>query len=907
MGARNSGVNWPLLRGLAALASCGLLSAAWAQDEISGDGEDPLAMEEIVVTATKRSTNLMETPLAVSAFTQDDLDREGVADVTDLSALVPGLEVGLSPSDSGVQVTVRGITSNNFTELGDPSVGIHVDGMYSPRPQSGLAMMHDVDRVEILRGPQGTLFGRNSTSGAINIISARPKFDSMSGYVSVGYGRFSALNMHGVLNLPVSDSFALRTAVMVDRADSYIYQEPDYFDLAWDTDNDGSLDGPHDVRPDGIPNVDQRRNEDVGDSDAYFNADRWAGRISALFTPGDAITWLLSYEHYNDRGAGTLSLKDCEKAEGTFFACDHDQWYATVNVPGKLDMSIRTLRSELVWDVAETMVFELRLAHSSQERFQQYDGDGGVYPHPDHPAYGINRNCCGQWSSLLIRDPEAIIAAGFQPYAIQPWNDLQLTTNYSDYDSRVAEVQLKSLSDAPLQWIGGLFWMREDNAIRFDVENPFCCEFVRPLALSFVQPDRQVHAEAAFLQLDYSMNEQLNFTFGYRHTRDEKIDNGGKNHETIGYWVNPTLYGPPNDFWYESYTFIGDPYGWGITNHTDYYQSDDLTDQHGTLSADFLSRVPGTDNSYQADWSKSTWRVGADYLVNEDLFLYGYVATGYRAGGFGDNVDVTGCGDFENFDFDPEYNTTWEFGWKSTHLEGRLNLLGAVFYSDYSDMQRTLWAVIGNRYDCATGEELEQTIGTLLTTNLAGADIKGIEFEWDWWAWEGGRFFGWVNYLDAKISEMEGAEDGWYCFERAWMGLTPCPPPNPAQGGRRTADFTGNRLPWSPRWSTSMFVEHNWYRGDLRLSPYFSAHWSSEMFFNDNNFDEGPYHTGQPATATFSLAFRVINEKAAWALELYSYNLTDEYVRAWMDGGPGFLRASFFPPRTYGVKFRKDF
>ena len=887
------------------LASLALAAAAIAQEDEGAEGA--LVMEEIVVTATKRATNLMETPLAVSAFTQEALDREGVEDMTDLSALVPGLEVGLSPSDSGVQVTVRGITSNNFTELGDPSVGIHFDGIYSPRPQGGLALMHDVELVEILRGPQGTLFGRNSTSGTINAISARPQFDAVSGYVSVGYGRFSAVSMTGVLNLPVSDDFALRTAIMLDRADSYIEQEPDYFDLAWDTDNDGSLDGPYDVRPDGIPNVDQRRNHEVSDSDAYFNADRWAGRLSALWTPGDAITWFLSYEYYSDHGAGTLSLKDCEKAEGTFFACDHDVWYAKVNVPGKMNMSISTVRSELVWDVTDTMVFEARLAHATQKRFQQYDGDGGVYPDPDHPAYGINRNCCGAWTSLLIRDPDAIINAGFQPYTIQPWDDLQLTTNYSDYVSRVAELQLKSLSDAPLQWIAGLFWMREENAIRFDVENPFCCGFVRPLALSFVQPDRQVRAEAAFIQFDYSPSERLNFTAGYRYTSDEKIDRGGSNHETIGYWTNPTLYGPPNDFWYESYTFIGDPYGWGITNWTDYYQADDLTDQHGTLSADFLDRVPGSDNTYQADWSKSTWRVGADYLVTEDLFVYGYIATGYRAGGFGDNVDVTGCGDFHNFDFDPEYNTTYEIGWKSTHRNGSLNLLGAVFYSDYSDMQRTLWSVIGNRYDCATGEELEQTVGTLLTTNLAGAEISGIEFEWDWWAWPGGRFFGWINYLNAEISDMPGAEDGWYCFERAYLGYSPCPPPNPVESNRRTADFEGNQLPWSPRWSTSVFVEHNWYVGGFRLSPYVSAHWSAEMFFNDNNFDEGPFHTGQPATATFNLAFRVINESNAWAVEAYVRNITDELVRAWMDGGPGFLRASFFPPRTYGLKFRKDF
>ena len=77
--------------------------------------------------------------------------------------MVPNMQIALSPSDSGVQVVVRSLSSNNFTEIGDPTVAMHFDGLYSPRPQAGMALMYDVERVEISRGPQGTLFGRNST------------------------------------------------------------------------------------------------------------------------------------------------------------------------------------------------------------------------------------------------------------------------------------------------------------------------------------------------------------------------------------------------------------------------------------------------------------------------------------------------------------------------------------------------------------------------------------------------------------------------------------------------------------------------------------------------------------------------------------------------------------------------
>ena len=149
------------------------LPEAWAEEE--------LILEEVIVTAVRRDTNLMETPLAVTALTADALAREGVNNILNIGNLVPNMQVGLSPSDSGVSIAIRGITSNNFTELGDPTVGIHFDGIYSPRPQGGLALLFDVERIDILRGPQGTLFGRNSTAGTINVINARPQFEDVSG------------------------------------------------------------------------------------------------------------------------------------------------------------------------------------------------------------------------------------------------------------------------------------------------------------------------------------------------------------------------------------------------------------------------------------------------------------------------------------------------------------------------------------------------------------------------------------------------------------------------------------------------------------------------------------------------------------------------------------------------------
>jgi len=95
--------------------------------------------------------------------------------------------------------------------------------------------------------------------------------------------------------------------------------------------------------------------------------------------------------------------------------------------------------------------------------------------------------------------------------------------------------------------------------------------------------------------------------------------------------------------------------------------------------------------------------------------------------------------------------------------------------------------------------------------------------------------------------------------------------------------------------------------GDKLLIPNVSMHWQSEMFFADNNFDEGPFHSGQKAFATFNASIRLVDTMQGWSTELYVYNLTDELVRSWADPGPGYMKASFFAPRTFGVKFHKDF
>ncbi|MGI9323055.1 MAG: TonB-dependent receptor [Pseudomonadales bacterium] len=901
-------------------------------------------IEEVVVTATKRETSLMETALSVSSMSQEDLDSAGVKNLLDIGDLVPNLQVAVSPTDSGVQVAVRGLTSNNFTEIGDPTVAMHFDGLYSPRPQAGLALMYDVERVEINRGPQGTLFGRNSTAGSINVISSRPRFDEINGAFGVEAGEFQQVTLKGWMNLPINEQLALRFSLLTEQADSWLNQSVDRYDLDWDANNDGDTDDMEDVKGDGIPNVDQRRAREVGDDEAYGAVDRHAARVSFRYQPSDVIDWNLVFDYFSDQSPGFLSLKDCEKAEDTFFACDHDQWDVATNLPGETDMTIQSIRSIFEWELSDNVILEYRVAFAKQERSQLSDGSV-AYPDPDHPAYGIVRRYFDGGADdfvdygNLVRDPALLVSLGFPDAVIQPWDDLQLETEYSTYESWVHEFQVKSQGDSDLQWIAGLFALSENNEIRFNVENPFCCASVLPLAQSFVQPERTVNSIATFVQFDYAATDLLNFTAGIRYTEDEKQDKNGANYVTTGFNLpNNGLYAPDADpnkdehqapFNYIGYAFIGRP------NAPALYQSDDLTNAYGTLGADFLQRLESSDNSHKGSGESVTWKVGFDYLLGDNWFIYGYVGTGFKSGGFGDAIDICDCNITTAFDYEPEQNITYELGLKGTLLDSKLNLIASVFYSDNEDLQQTFFAIVTSagsvirvpddyvsepgrmEMPCADGVggcvTVDRDIGTLLTANIAKAVNVGLELEFDWYAWEGGRVNGWVAFLDSQIKDFTGATDNWYCLERALLGLDRCAEPDPNNldddgNALRTSSYDGNALPWSPKWSLTVNVEHNWYLdGGLRLSPYFSVHAQDEIFFDNSNYDKGPFHSGQPTYATADFAFRVISEVDDWGLEFYVRNITDERVRSWGDRGPGFMRASFAKPRYYGLKFNKYF
>jgi iron complex outermembrane recepter protein len=201
-----------ILMASSALFICVAATPAFAQDA----AEEP-ADGDIIVTATRSETLLSKTPIALTAITDEGLRDAGVTDARALSEVVPNLAI--SENGDAVRISIRGVTSTDLTEKGDPSAAFLLDGIYIARPIETLGSFYDLERVEVLRGPQGTLYGRNTTAGVINVIAARPK-DEFEASVDARYGNLSAIGGTAMINMPLGNGLGVRAAVNYDRKDS---------------------------------------------------------------------------------------------------------------------------------------------------------------------------------------------------------------------------------------------------------------------------------------------------------------------------------------------------------------------------------------------------------------------------------------------------------------------------------------------------------------------------------------------------------------------------------------------------------------------------------------------------------------------------------------------------------------
>jgi iron complex outermembrane receptor protein len=369
----------------------------------SGESGGATVLQEVIVTAQKREENLQSTPIAVTAVTGDALGAEGARSVADLTLVVPGISVG--GTGGRTRFAMRGVAAMNQDTNVDDSVAFHVDNVYSSKPAAADVLFYDVSRVEVLRGPQGTLFGRDATTGSVNVITNRPT-DTLEARATVGAGNYAEIHTEAMVNVPLTDNLDFRTAFTTLKHNGYF-------------------------------------------SDGRNDADASAGRVHLLWKPAGNLSILISgdYTHEGGNGPGFspfshLSFDSPVSAtDYAQFKLDNRIWSTHAEVNWNLDWatltyipayrSLHFLNSTLAQtdparyiqtDAEDSQ--ELRLASNSADSPLKWVT--GLFWHEDNATWNTFFNFYGAgspkrlWQNIPDQDSESYAAFGQATYAIVP-------------------------------------------------------------------------------------------------------------------------------------------------------------------------------------------------------------------------------------------------------------------------------------------------------------------------------------------------------------------------------------------------------------------------------------------------------------------------------------------------------
>lgn len=632
---------------LAIAAALGSLSqSAAAQSNPSDDIVG--GIEQIFVTARKRAERLQETPLAITAFTAESLSKRSVFALDGIGDYTPNLVFdkgnGNTGGSSSAQIYIRGVGQADFLFTTEPGVGIYVDGIYLPRAIGSIMDLIDFERIEVLKGPQGTLFGKNSVGGAVNIVSRRPG-EELSGRIEAILGRFDRIDVRGNLNVPlVEDKLAASIAISSQDMDGYIDRVED----------GGTLGG---VNTKGIRGqllwnaaegfevhltADYTRRRDDSIANTLVAVDQGGSLIglwNALVAPALGVT-------YDDRFVPDDPFTS--QGTGPNFS-DLDIWglsaTATLERGNFIFKSITSYRHQDAMfgsdsDHSPITYFE-QSVDDDQEQFSQefqingthFDGRldwvvGALYFHEDGLSTYRVLFAPGLFGALEALPPGIIPGLGGAGNPIHPGLDF-------------------------------------DGAVSAGIDND---------------------SYAAFSHFNFDITGKLSVSGGLRYTHDEK-----------------------------DFDSVFERFEAGVITH---------------------------DVSVGDDWSAWTPKIGFDYNWTENIMTYVSAARGFKSGGFNGRPTSAFVA---SRTFDPEFVWTYEAGIKTETADRRLVLNGAVFYSDYTNLQ--LLAIATDDFGGIVA----------LVENAGEAEIKGFELELNAAPIDALRIDAGLGFLDAKYTQLDAS------------------------------------------------------------------------------------------------------------------------------------------------------
>ncbi len=659
------------------------------------------ALEEVVVTAQRREESLQETPISITAFTEDKLVDFGVHAVADIAELAPNLAINKTPgSNTSMGMYIRGVGTSEAAPTIDPKVGLYIDGVYVSKAVGAVLDVIDLERIEVLRGPQGTLFGRNTSGGAINVTTKKPTGE-FGLKANATAGNYDTQRYGLSVNLPEYAKVAAQLSVNHYETEGWA---------------DNNYDGPP-ITP-GL-----KLEEDLA------SEDNWGYRAALRWTPRDDVTVDYTYDRTNSKGVPSPSqltaVRDSTYNGFTYtpvpFTYIGGQLYQEMAASAEPDHRRENFMQDgateewtdvdghaltAAWELSESLtvkyIWGMRYVDGGNTGS---DIDGGTYYARDL-FYGSLRG-----NNNPIQTPA-----------------FQGQTPKSQVDARTHELQfIGSLLDDRLDYTGGVFVFNEktqqDNPQTYSLPIAFIaprsaqlpplyqafgygCPPPAPAGslcgsqrLPFPASDigipgytdfRYGHESdswAVYGQFSYAVTDALEIMAGIRYTEDEK------------------------DAWLENESIDIDPVTVGIQ-------------QAGRLHAD-------------EQWDNISYVVNASYSITDDANVYLKYTTGYNAGGF--NSRASTLSGFYT-PYDEEEVEVWELGLKSEWLDNRVRLNAAVFTNDYTDIQIS-------QFESGSGGASSKVV------NAGAATYNGLELELVMVPVDGLTIDGSYGYLDAEYDE----------------------------------------------------------------------------------------------------------------------------------------------------------
>ncbi len=674
-------------------------------------------IEELVVTAEKREQSLQDVPVAISAFTSEKRDLVGINTVQDMTNFTPGLQYSTQTD----RISLRGVGRLNNSHAADSSVAVYSDGIYSTSTVQAGETPIFIDRLEVLRGPQGTLYGRNSVGGAINIVSRRPT-EEFYAEVRGTYANYNRHLLEAAVSGPITDWLQFRLAGN------------------WDKQTKGWFDN--------VSTASTARDEGGVIDTTFFE-----GQLQAKF--GERVeAWLkVSLVHWDNGGGGPGSRSSwspfpyttSQQSQGNNLVPQAGFGYSglatNVQANGCPAVNVALTDSRKICvdtpgtvSLTDTIIVATHLTYHADKFDVKFITGGTKYDYNltgDQDGTGVSSyTTC---YTLPVASIPGCLAtgAGAQTYSTK------YAFHYREAEEWWSnEINIISTGDGPFQYVFGAFLYHEDyvqpvftmleNEPRLDtVVASAVGGLAPPDPLRRIYDDRphfNLHSKAIFTQIDYKFSDTLKTTLGLRYGTDHKH---GYERTRIVFGPGTLNAGLPVDVT----PVLGLVGGRGVVSTT-----------YDPVSG-FKTRL------YNDTWRAATGTAGLEWTPNDDTLVYGKYSRGYKAGGFRIGIDTSLGADPRT---EKETLDSFEIGLK-TNFGPTLQVNGDVFYYEYKNAQVPL-----SQPSATAGGTANSVL-----FNVPRAVTKGLEVETIWQPIDNLQILANYSYLDAKIRKglaVDGAD-----------------------------------------------------------------------------------------------------------------------------------------------------